>query len=128
MTPTPRRQLIVDAANVVGARPADKWWRDRAGAARRLLTALARWPQDDWDVTLIVEGTARSGVPEGIIDGVKVVHAPGSGDDEIVRVTAEAGGPVTVVTADRGLRERVRGLGAETAGPGWLWQQVDPQP
>ncbi len=35
--------VIVDAANVVGSRP-DGWWRDRAGAARRLVsgvTALA---------------------------------------------------------------------------------------
>jgi hypothetical protein len=32
--------LIVDAANVVGSVP-DGWWRDRAGAARRLRDALA---------------------------------------------------------------------------------------
>ena len=31
--------LIVDAANVVGSVP-DGWWRDRAGAARRLRDAL----------------------------------------------------------------------------------------
>jgi 8-oxo-dGTP diphosphatase len=31
--------VIVDAANVVGSRP-DGWWRDRAGAARRLVTGL----------------------------------------------------------------------------------------
>ena len=29
------RVLVVDAANVVGSRP-DGWWKDRAGAARRL--------------------------------------------------------------------------------------------
>ena len=32
--------LVVDAANVVGSRP-DGWWRDRAGAAARLLGGLA---------------------------------------------------------------------------------------
>ncbi|GMA30589.1 NUDIX domain-containing protein [Litorihabitans aurantiacus] len=32
--------LVVDVANVLGARP-DGWWRDRAGASARLLTALA---------------------------------------------------------------------------------------
>ncbi|GAA4129287.1 hypothetical protein GCM10022215_41650 [Nocardioides fonticola] len=31
--------LVVDGANVVGAR-ADGWWKDRAGAARRLHEAL----------------------------------------------------------------------------------------
>jgi hypothetical protein len=32
--------LVVDVANVVGARP-DGWWRDRAGASTRVLDALA---------------------------------------------------------------------------------------
>jgi len=32
--------LLVDAANVVGSRP-DGWWRDRPGAAARLLAALS---------------------------------------------------------------------------------------
>ncbi|HEX2323496.1 MAG TPA: NUDIX hydrolase, partial [Streptosporangiaceae bacterium] len=31
--------IIVDAANVVGSRP-DGWWRDRAGAARRLIEEI----------------------------------------------------------------------------------------
>ncbi|MET1154451.1 NUDIX domain-containing protein, partial [Arthrobacter sp.] len=31
--------LVIDAANVVGSRP-DGWWKDRAGAARRLLASL----------------------------------------------------------------------------------------
>src|SRR3954464_480562 len=35
--------LLVDAANVVGARP-DGWWRDRAGATTRLLRRLASMP------------------------------------------------------------------------------------
>ena len=32
---TVSRLLVVDGANVVGSRP-DGWWKDRAGAARRL--------------------------------------------------------------------------------------------
>src|SRR5918998_5402981 len=32
--------LVVDEANVVGSRP-DGWWRDRAGAAERLLRDIA---------------------------------------------------------------------------------------
>jgi hypothetical protein len=31
--------LVVDAANVIGSRP-DGWWRDRAGAARRLAGSI----------------------------------------------------------------------------------------
>ena len=37
MSPRPARSvLVVDGANVVGSVP-DGWWKDRAGAARRLL-------------------------------------------------------------------------------------------
>jgi len=107
--------LIVDAANVVGSRP-DGWWRDRLGAAGRLrdsLTSLA----GDHEVVLVVEGRARHLAP---IDGVDVVAAPGSGDDEIVRIAAAKSGSgraVVVVTADRELRQRLTAIGAEVAGP-----------
>jgi hypothetical protein len=30
---------------------------------------------------VVLEGTARHGVEEGVADGVQVVHAPSSGDD-----------------------------------------------
>jgi hypothetical protein len=113
--------LIVDSANVVGSRP-DGWWRDRAGAATRLRDALLPFAASGLpdlpppvDVVLVVEGKAR-GV-EGV-DGVRVVAAPGSGDDAIVDLVREAGPRRTVVvTADRGLRERVTALGAEVRGP-----------
>lgn len=42
----PARTWVVDAANVIGARP-DGWWRDRAGAARRLYRRLAEFRPSD---------------------------------------------------------------------------------
>lgn len=125
-----RPYLIVDAANVVGSRP-DGWWRDRPGAVRRLHGALADAAIGDTDVVLVLEGRAREGLQAGRVDGVRVVHARGSGDDEIVALVAAArgeGGAVTVVTADRGLRERVAALGATTVGPSWLWEKIEPGP
>jgi predicted RNA-binding protein with PIN domain len=125
--------LVVDAANVMGARP-DGWWRDRAGAVRRLLPALSRGLSDDEsDVVLVLEGAARKGADAGVVDGVEVVHAPQSGDDQIVDIVAAATGsgdarPVTVVTADRGLRDRVTALGADTMGPRTLWERLDRVP
>jgi predicted RNA-binding protein with PIN domain len=122
--------LVVDAANVMGARP-DGWWRDRAGAVRRLLPALSRGLSDDEsDVVLVLEGAARKGADVGVVDGVQVVHAPQSGDDQIVDIVAAAtrsgdARPVTVVTADRGLRDRVTALGADTMGPRTLWERLD---
>ena len=68
-------------------------------------------------MTVVLEGAARSGVAEASAGVVTVVHAPGSGDDTIA---ALAGPGVTVVTADRGLAERVRAAGGEVVGPsGW---------
>ncbi|MTE17160.1 hypothetical protein GLP40_31035 [Nocardia sp. CT2-14] len=140
------RVIVVDAANVVGSRP-DGWWRDRAGAARRLLgelTGLRERLPDSARVVVVLEGAAKAavdrrserqeglwvvlrGAGEPVLDdgegaGLRVMLAGGSGDDAIVEVVAAAvaGGAVTVVTADRGLRARVEALGATTVGPSWL--------
>lgn len=121
--------LLVDAANVVGSRP-DGWWRDRAGATSRLLAGLAglagrTLPRPDGaalecaEVVAVVEGQAR-GVPD--VDGVRLVRAPGSGDDALAECAAELAArdrPVLVVTADRGLRARLPASVA-LAGPGWM--------
>lgn len=123
MTDRARVTVVVDAANCVGSVP-DGWWRDRAGATRRLRDSISsdtlrrilhldETPQ----VVLVVEGQAR-GVESS--EAVRVVDAPGSGDDTIVDVTEQSaaqGHSVVVVTADRGLRSRVAGPGVRTVGP-----------
>ncbi|GAA3159878.1 MULTISPECIES: PIN domain-containing protein [Streptomyces] len=118
MTDTPVLLVIVDAANVVGSVP-DGWWRDRRGAAERLRDRLATegLPERSGpvEIVMVVEGAAR-GVAS--VPGVRVVAAPGSGDDRMVELVGEAGDrPVLVVTADRELRRRVTALGADVAGP-----------
>ena len=120
--------LVVDGANVVGSRP-DGWWRDRAGAARRLQEQLldAVLPYDE--IVLILEGKARQGIPAGQDGRLRTVHAPGSGDDAIVEaVMAELeigdGRDVTVATADRVLRDRVKAAGAKSVSPSSLLDQV----
>jgi rRNA-processing protein FCF1 len=77
----------------------------------------------DPPVTIVLEGRARAGVDEADADGVEVVHAPGEGDDTIVAI-AEAHREVMVVTADRGLAERVRATDAEVVGPNWLLDRL----
>jgi hypothetical protein len=113
--------VIVDAANVIGSVP-DGWWRDRRGAARRLRDALAPLAATGLadlpgplQIILVVEGAAR-GLDS--IPGVRVEEAPRSGDDKIVQLVRDLGlEDVVVVTADRGLRERVGALGARVIGP-----------
>ena len=145
--------VVVDVANVMGAR-ADGWWRDRAGAAARLcreVIALAQRGDDTagaW--VLVLEGRAREAVAlleddNSLAEGtappgdwvpstdeavearepspVRLVSAPGSGDDAIVGVVAEAVArdeSCLVVTADRELRQRCEELNASVVGPGWL--------
>src|SRR5215467_3559837 len=92
--------VVVDAANVMGSRP-DGWWRDRAGAARRLVdqvAELARRGVDDvpesvrvpalerWfpRFVVVLEGAAAAGVASGPVPVathvvVRVVRASGSG-------------------------------------------------
>lgn len=123
---TPPPAWVVDGANVVGSRP-DGWWKDRAAAASRLFERLAALVDDaatsGAEVVLVLEGAARAGVEEGRHRGVRVVHAAGEGDDTVVGCTASLrreGRDVVVVTADRGLRQRVVVLGAVVHGPSWL--------
>jgi 8-oxo-dGTP diphosphatase len=109
-----RITLVVDAANVIGSRP-DGWWRDRATAAERLLRIIAAvgpgvvtLPKGSFGWVarhvVVLEGVARR-TPD--VAGVEVVRAPGSGDDTIVDVAHAIGGCL-VITADRGLRARLR--------------------
>jgi hypothetical protein len=117
--------LVIDAANVIGSRPSG-WWRDRPGAARRFterVRATVTAGRLDPPVTLVLEGQARAGADEAVVDGVEVVHAPGEGDDTIA-VIAEANREVIVVTADRELAERVRAVNADVVGPRWLLDQL----
>jgi len=119
--------LIVDAANVVGAR-ADGWRKDRAGAARKLHEQLviADLDPDISDIVLVLEGEAKGGVRAGRDGHVRVVHAPQDGDAEIVRQAhkaADAGERVTVVTAARLLKARVARAGG-TVGPTWLLDRL----
>lgn len=132
-----RPVVVVDAANVVGSVP-DGWWKDRAGAARRLRGRLEGLtvPAADlelegsaWfpEVSMVVEGQARGVDSDASV--VSVVRADAAGDDAIVaeveRLVA-AKRTVVAVTSDRGLRERVEHAGAELVrSAGWLRHLID---
>jgi hypothetical protein len=119
------RLLIIDAANVVGAR-ADGWWKDRAGAAARLHDDLLHADLPHEEVTLVLEGQAKQGVRAGGAASLRVVHASKDGDSEIVR-QAESGHArgcrVEVVTADRALGANLARY-ATTLGPTWLLDRL----
>lgn len=122
-----RPAVVVDVANVMGSVP-DGWWRDRAGAAEKLIRRLATLadrgipaaaldlPEHTWfpEWTAVVEGQARDAAGAS---GIDVVRAPASGDDAVfasaARLVAE-GRAVTVVTSDRELAARTSALTLST--------------
>ncbi len=121
--------LLVDIANVMGSRP-DGWWRDRAATATRLLSGLG--PLNGAEVTLPGGRTARVAEIRAVVEGaarsadgpeaVSVLRAGTDGDSEIVEEAirlAASGNTPLVVTADRGLRDRLPEP-ALVVGPGWL--------
>jgi 8-oxo-dGTP pyrophosphatase MutT (NUDIX family) len=131
--------VVVDAANVVGSRP-DGWWRDRAGANARLIDRLATlaasgvpgsefgvevdrvWPR----VEVVVEGQARAVKAPAVparFGSLEVVPAPRDGDATIAERARALGAAALVVTADRGLAERVPDAGVR--GPSWLLGLLD---
>jgi hypothetical protein len=119
--------LVVDAANVLGSRP-DGWWKDRAGATRRLVEQIRRWAEQDqdWRVIVVVEGRARAAADADWGPGLEVIAADGSGDDAIVALanellSADTAPNITVVTSDRGLQAR---LSTSTVGARWLRDQL----
>jgi hypothetical protein len=125
---------LVDAMNVIGSRP-DGWWRDRAGAARRLTTRLEGLAAESGDeVAVAFEGGQVPDLAPGRHGGVEVLYArrrgPNAADDRIVEEVAGDPDPasLTVVTSDRELARRVKELGAAVVGPGVLLGRLSSGP
>ena len=106
--------LVVDGNNVMGSRP-DGWWRDRAGAARRLVEQIGAWATED--VLVYFDGAEPPGMPAPARVEVRFATRRGrdAADDDIAAYVAAHDDPssLRVVTSDAELARRVRELGAE---------------
>jgi predicted RNA-binding protein with PIN domain len=107
---------VVDAMNVIGSRP-DGWWRDRAGAIRRLVGHVDRWAEGGEErVTVMLEHEPREEIEA---ERVEVAWAGSGGRDaadrEILARLPDwlAEDEVVVVTSDRDLRTKAWAAGAE---------------
>jgi predicted RNA-binding protein with PIN domain len=123
VAPEARRRVIVDGNNVIGSRP-DGWWRDRPGAARKLVAELQERSAGTGErIAVVFDGRPLHDFPEGVHDGVLVAYARRAGrnaaDDRIADEVAADAHPasLTVVTSDGELSKRVQELGARVAGP-----------
>lgn len=115
---------FVDGNNVMGA-GADGWWNDPPAAAERLAVAVARWTNEHDDpVTLVFDGRPEPRLLRQGGGRLTVDFATRAGrdaaDDRIVELVAEAYAAepdLTVITSDRGLRDRLPpGVATEGAG------------
>jgi Uncharacterized BCR, YaiI/YqxD family COG1671 len=112
---------VVDASNVIGSRP-DGWWRDRAGASRRLVEQLDRFGEP----VIVVLDAGEPPPAERVEVIVAARRGRDAADDEIVRLLEDRGAEgVRVVTSDAGLARRVRALGAEVEGAGGFRRRLD---
>ena len=109
---------VVDASNVIGSRP-DGWWRDRAGAARRLVAELDAFAAATGDAVVVVLDAGDPPAAERAEVVVASRRGRDAADDEIVALLEDRGAAgARVVTSDAELARRVRALGAEVEGAG----------
>jgi len=113
-------RLIVDGNNVIGSRP-DGWWKDRAGATRRLVEQLGTWAADAGaDVLVVFDGRSQPGLEAPARVDVRFAERGGrdAADDVIAALVAGDAAPETlqVVTSDAELARRVRAHGATVTG------------
>ena len=128
--PVEDRTWVVDAFNVLGARP-DGWWRNRMRALAELRDAIAAWCPPGDDMIVMVDGWPHREVPEGTAGTVEVRYArrggPDGADRAIVDLVCEADDAArwTVVTSDAALRRRVTAAGATVVGAGRFRSALD---
>jgi len=116
---------VVDASNVIGSRP-DGWWRDRAGAARRLVASLDGLAERTGDEVTVVLDAGEPPAAERVEVLVARRRGRNGADDTIVELLEERGGEdMRVVTSDAELASRVRALGAEVEGAGGFRKRLD---
>ena len=129
MTQAAQSRVFVDGNNVMGSRP-DGWWRDRAAAARRLVTEIIPLALGHGGVWRIVfDGSAPPRMPPSP-ECLIVVHTGhrrrDGADDRIVELVHECSDRAAslVYTSDVKLRTRVKALGTQVMGSGTLLGQI----
>ena len=114
----------------MGSRP-DGWWRDRAGAARRLVAEIIPLALDHGGVwTIVFDGKEPPPLmppSPGCLIVVHTGHGRRDGADdrivELVHERSDRAAPL-VYTSDAKLRTRVKALGTQVMGSGVLLSQI----
>ena len=120
--------VVVDGNNVMGSRP-DGWWRDRPGAAKRLVAQLGDWATAGGrDVLVVFDGPPPADLSVPARVEVRFARRRGrdAADDDIAALVAADPAPerLRVVTSDAELARRVRAHGAAVVGARELLDQL----
>ena len=121
---------VVDGMNLIGSRP-DGWWRDRAGARRRLVAELSFLVGPDTTVTVVFDGRPGPGeVAEAAASGIAARFAPGGPNAadhaiEALLPSLPDTSAVTVVSSDAALADAVRRAGVPVEGVGAFRRRLD---
>jgi predicted RNA-binding protein with PIN domain len=121
---------IVDAMNVIGARPQTRWWRDRDQAMRNFVLDLADWGEAQLaagdDVLIVFDGYPIAGLDDALLPLIFAERrGPDGADDLIVEIVDDLiVDNLVVITSDAGLRTRLAELGARVAGVSTLLRQI----
>jgi len=121
--------IVVDAANVMGARP-DGWWRDRAGAAVRLHAELVRLAESGRPIlpdeagppgfVMVLEGSARAASSRISAAPAPGPAAPAAGPGSDPRTAADdartAGSDSRTAAGENAPPDRVRVVPASGSG------------
>lgn len=103
---------LVDGNNVFGSRP-DGWWNDRRRAATRLAQRVAEWCRThDDQVTIVFDAPVAEETLLLAGGNLQIVESSRRGRDAADHDLVALAGThdpiaVTVVTSDRGLRDRL---------------------
>ena len=129
MTRAAHSRVFVDGNNVMGSRP-DGWWRDRAGAARRLVAEIIPLALGHGRVwTIVFDGKEPPRMPPSR-ECLIVVHTGhrrrDGADDRIVELVHEHSDRAAslVYTSDAKLSTRVKALGTQVMGSRTLLRQI----
>ena len=129
MTRAAQSRVFVDGNYVMGSRP-DGWWRDRAGAARRLVAEiipLALGHGGVWTIVFDGKKPRRMPLSPECLIVVHTGHGRRDGaDHRIVELVHERSDRAAslVYTSDAKLRTRVKALGTQVMGSGVLLSQI----
>ena len=119
--------LLVDGHNLIGRTPGLSLSREEGSREEVLRRIAAAKGSGGERVVVVFDGNRPGSAKEQGFGGVRVVYAPAgrSADEEILRRVA-GGNPraVTVVTSDRQLAERARGLGARGESCEAFWARL----